>query len=61
MCTRLLAVGHFAHADATGANRLHFTGRVAHRALPVGSYTLRAVPKAGHVSGRPVTARFQIK
>jgi hypothetical protein len=59
-CTRLLAGGHFTHADKPGANTLHFTGRVAGHKLKAAQYTLSAVPKAGGLSGHAVSALFRI-
>ena len=60
-CTRYAVVGHFAHADAAGANRFRFTGRLRRRALKPGRYRLMAVASSGTVSGRPVNATFVVK
>ena len=46
-CTRWRAVGHFTHADAAGADRLHFSGRINGRKLPVGTYRLVVTARVG--------------
>jgi hypothetical protein len=60
-CTRLVALAHFTHVDAVGANRFHFTGRINGRRLKPGRYQLRATARdsAGLVS-RPVVSEFRI-
>jgi CSLREA domain-containing protein len=60
-CKRSLAIGHFTHTDLAGANAFHFTGRLRRHALRAGRYRLSAVPRAGRLSGRPVTAGFRIR
>ena len=43
-CARFTTVGTFTHADAAGANRFRFTGRVRGRALKPGTYQLVSAP-----------------
>lgn len=59
-CTRLVAVGGFAHVDRAGRVSFHFSGRLSGHALAPGSYRLEAVPRADGLSGAPQSAPFQI-
>jgi hypothetical protein len=60
-CVRALAIGGFRHADAPGANRLRFAGRLHGRRLHRGSYALRAVARnGGGETSAPLTIRFRI-
>ncbi|HXQ95395.1 MAG TPA: Ig-like domain-containing protein [Candidatus Acidoferrales bacterium] len=43
-CTRFKSLGSFSHADAAGANRFRFSGRVAGHTLKPGSYQLLSAP-----------------
>ena len=59
-CVILTALGTFTHADAAGANSLHFSGRLHSRRLGTGTYTLtaRAHNAAGY--GPTATRTFSI-
>ena len=47
-CTRLVALrGSFVLAGVAGSNHFRFTGRLAGRTLPAGSFRLVATPGAG--------------
>ncbi|HEY1596288.1 MAG TPA: choice-of-anchor Q domain-containing protein [Thermoleophilaceae bacterium] len=59
-CTFYKSVGSFTHKDKSGANHLHFTGRVKHRPLKHGHYRLQAVAKQGKTKGRAVTVKFRV-
>jgi hypothetical protein len=58
-CTRL--VGSFSHQDGTGANRLHFTGRVNGHKLAPGRYMLEATAVLAGQRSPAVIASFQIQ
>jgi hypothetical protein len=61
-CTRLVAAGTLRHGDKAGANSMHFSGRIRGRALPRGSYTLRAVASLGaNRNSKPVQIGFSIR
>jgi Bacterial Ig domain len=59
-CTLSVVAGRFSHADRSGANSFHFTGRVGGKALAPGAYTLSARPKVADKLGKAVTVRFTI-
>jgi hypothetical protein len=61
-CTRFVLVpGSFTHADITGANRFHCTGRVGGRALRPGNCRLDATPNdAAGKLGRTARSQFRI-
>ncbi len=59
-CTRRVRKGTFGHADAAGANRLGFSGRIRGRRLQPGRYLLQAVPRTAAGAGRAVVAGFRI-
>ncbi len=60
-CTRVVAVrGAFTRSRPAGPDRFTFTGRLAGRALPAGSYRLLATPTADGRSGAPARAPFRI-
>lgn len=42
---RFVAVGAVTHVDRVGANRFHFAGRIAGKALRPGRYRLSAVAR----------------
>jgi hypothetical protein len=59
-CTRYVAVGGFTHADASGRNRFHFTGRVGgHKLLP-GGYQLKAAARSNGKVGTTASAHFRM-
>lgn len=60
-CTRYVSVGSFAHADAAGANRFRFTGRVGGRTLAPGRYRLQAIPTNSAGRGLPAYRNFEVK
>ena len=60
-CTRLVKLGHFTHADGSGSNRFHFTGRVGARKLAPGHYLLVAVARNSVGAGPAVTVSFAVK
>ncbi len=61
-CTINVRVGSFTHRDPAGAVNLHFTGRVAARALPPGSYLVQAIATTGAgLRGSALSVRFSIK
>lgn len=53
--------GAFTDKARAGTNSFYFTGRLAGRTLPPGSYRLRATPTANRAVGRPVNVSFRIK
>jgi hypothetical protein len=59
-CTRLVALGDFVHADAAGANSLHFTGRMRGAPLRPGSYVLGASARLDGKSSRTRYVPFRI-
>lgn len=60
-CTRYVRVGGLSHADIAGRNRFRFTGRVAGRPLPVGSFRLSAVARnAAGLASRTRLVSFRI-
>jgi hypothetical protein len=60
-CTRLVALpGSFTRAGRPGINSFRFTGRLAGKKLPPGTYQLVATPTANGQTGRPVSASFRI-
>jgi PKD domain len=59
-CTRFVSLGSFARADAAGANRFRFAGRIRGRRLSPGSYRLQAVATDAAGAGRPVYGNFRI-
>jgi hypothetical protein len=60
-CTRLIKTGHFTHADRSGTNRFHFTGRVARRKLAPGRYVLIAVARNSAGASPAVEVGFVVK
>jgi trimeric autotransporter adhesin len=61
-CTRLVGKGSFTRSAAkAGGAKVSWSGRIGRKALPAGSYTLRATPTdaAGNI-GRPRAATFKI-
>lgn len=60
-CKLLTALGSFTHADAAGAVRFHFSGRLHGRALAGGGYRLQAVPKNAAGTGAGATKGFTIR
>jgi len=60
-CTRLVAIGHFNHADGAGSNRFHFTGRIGGRKLAPQHYLLVAVARNSAGAGPAVTVGFAVK
>jgi hypothetical protein len=59
-CKRTVVLGSFTKHGNAGANHFHFTGRLNAHALPPGSYTLIATPKASGVTGFFKTASFRV-
>ena len=60
-CARLVTIGHFNHADRSGSNRFHFTGRVGGRKLAPHGYLLVAVARNAAGAGPAVTVGFAVK
>jgi alpha-tubulin suppressor-like RCC1 family protein len=60
-CVYFRTLGSFAHADAAGANRLRFSGRVAGSALEPGSYRLTATAHSTGGVSATQTASFTIR
>ncbi len=60
-CIRLVKIGHFTHADGSGSNRFHFTGRVGGRKLAPGHYLLVAVARNSVGAGPVVKVGFAVK
>jgi hypothetical protein len=60
-CTRLVSVGSFSRRDDSGANRFHFSGRVAGKPLGAGRYQLIAVAYAGIAHSLPLDVSFVVK
>jgi hypothetical protein len=52
--------GSFIDAGGAGRNRLHFTGRLRHRRLPVARYRLVATASIGDRSGTSKRVAFRI-
>ena len=48
--------GTFAHSGKAGRNTFRFTGRIANKALPAGTYNLIGTP----AKGKAVRAKFTI-
>ena len=59
-CTRTVTIGAFTHADAVGANRFRFTGRVDGRKLAPESYRLRAILRNAAGNGPAVYVPFRV-
>jgi hypothetical protein len=60
-CTRRVRLrGSFTLPGTGGANRFHFTGRLAGRRLAPGTYTLVATPFKGAATGLQARTRFRI-
>lgn len=59
-CVRYLRAGRFWRLDTPGANRFHFSGRLAGKRLAPGRYRLQAVPVFGGVTGAGAGANFRI-
>jgi hypothetical protein len=60
-CTRLVTLsGSFTLSGTGGANRFHFSGRLAHRRLSPGRYTLVATPYTGAAAGVRARTRFRV-
>lgn len=60
-CTTSKVLATFTHADVAGSNSFVLTGVAGRRALPVGTYTLRAVPRSTSGSGSAVTVSFSVR
>ncbi len=61
-CTRLVTIGSFTHADNSGSDAFHFSGRVAGRTLKPGSYEIRAVARdAAGLASRQLAGSFRVK
>jgi hypothetical protein len=60
-CTLYTALGTFTHADAAGANSLHFSGRLHGRKLATGSYRLQAMTRDAAGAGPAATIGFKVK
>jgi hypothetical protein len=59
-CTLYAPVGTFSHADLSGANSLHFSGRLNGRKLAKGRYRLSAVTHNSAGAGPVATREFKI-
>jgi hypothetical protein len=60
-CARLVVVGTFTRAGASGSNSFHFTGRANGRPLARGSYVLSVVATdAAGKTSKPTSRPFQI-
>jgi hypothetical protein len=59
--TRLVTIGHLNHADRSGSNRFHFTGRVGGHKLAPQRYLLVAVARNSAGAGPAVTVGFAVK
>jgi hypothetical protein len=60
-CTRTETLRRsFTHTATSGANRLHFSGRLNGHKLKPGRYTLVATPTASGRTGRAIKATFRI-
>jgi subtilisin-like proprotein convertase family protein len=60
-CTRYRRLGRISHADVPGRNRFRFSGRLAGKPLPPGSYWLEAAAWAtSGLKSAPVRAAFTI-
>ena len=59
-CTRDVSKGSFSHRDSAGSNSFDFSGRVGGHQLSTGSYELEATPKLGILTGKTVSAKFDI-
>ena len=60
-CTRFVGVDSFARANAVGAARFRFTGRLRGRKLQPASYRMQAIPRNGAGKGPVVYQHFRIK
>ena len=60
-CTILTTIGSFTHADAAGADSLHFSGRIKGRKLARGGYMLQVLAHNLAGNGKAVSHRFTIK
>jgi hypothetical protein len=59
-CTLYAPVGTFSHADLSGTNSLHFSGRLNGRKLAKGRYRLSAVTHNSAGAGPVATREFKI-
>jgi hypothetical protein len=60
-CTRTMTLpGSFAQTGTSGANSLHFSGRLNGHKLRPGTYTLVATPSANGKSGSAISTTFRI-
>jgi hypothetical protein len=59
-CTRDVVKGSFSRDDRVGSNSFDFSGRVSGHQLSTGSYELDATPKLGILTGKTVSAKFEI-
>jgi hypothetical protein len=59
-CTRDVSKGSFSHQDSAGPNSFDFSGRVRGHRLSPGSYEVEAAPKLGALTGKTVSAKFEI-
>jgi len=60
-CRRLVTLrGSFTLSGTSGANRFHFSGRLARRRLSPGSYTLVATPYTGAAAGVRARTHFRV-
>jgi hypothetical protein len=60
-CALVVIVGHFNHADVSGPNRFHFTGRVGARKLAPQRYLLVAVARNSAGAGPAVAVGFTVR
>jgi len=61
-CTQSVTIGSFTHADNSGADSFHFSGRVHGRTLRPGSYELQGVARdAAGLASRAVVSGFRVK
>jgi hypothetical protein len=60
-CRRYVRMrGSLTHSDVAGRDSLRFTGRLAGRKLPLGTYRLEATPATRGRVGTTVTVLFSI-
>jgi hypothetical protein len=60
-CTRLKQAGSFTHRDQTGANTLHFTGRLGGKRLRPGRYQLRITATLAGQTSTPIGSSFRVR
>ena len=59
-CQSLLYLGTLTSADVAGANTLHFSGRLAGRALAAGLYQVRLTPSLAGVPGNTLKTELDV-